>query len=277
MAQAQWMTLEELIKTTDLSHYKSESNTWSWNNLISQYYGTDWNLAIIPMSGSRLLRKSGNNQYYFTQVSSGGGDSYYSFPTKRKFRITKINADIKITNQAMSEYNRGRIAFMSVNSNMTSTWTNGLVVVYNSSKGDCDYNVTDQNYHTYDKDIVVENIDYIVLTGVGNAGVYFENVKFLVEEVETSNGGGATHIAKVTGQLKDLSSNLSDILMVSGGGGGGYLVGENAYAGADAGGISGSGSNSGNQSTGYAFGQGESGTNKSGGGGGLYGGYKSTV
>ena len=27
----------------------------------------------------------------------------------------------------------------------------------------------------------------------------------------TSNGGGATHIAKVTGQLKDLSSNLSDI------------------------------------------------------------------
>ena len=73
-----------------------------------------------------------------------------------------------------------------------------------------------------------------------------------------SNGGGATHIAKVTGQLKDLSSNLSDILMVSGGGGGGYLVDENAYNGADAGGISGSGSNSGNQSTGYAFGQGES-------------------
>ena len=90
----------------------------------------------------------------------------------------------------------------------------------------------------------------------------------------TSNGGGATHIAKVTGQLKDLSSNLSDILMVSGGGGGGYIVGENAYNGADAGGISGSGSNSANQSTGYAFGQGESGTNKSGGGGGLYGGYK---
>lgn len=93
----------------------------------------------------------------------------------------------------------------------------------------------------------------------------------------TSNGGGATHIAKVTGQLKDLLSNLSDILLVSGGGGGGLLIGEDAYAGADAGGISGSGSNSGNQSTGYAFGQGESGTNKSGGGSGLYGGYKSTV
>ena len=91
----------------------------------------------------------------------------------------------------------------------------------------------------------------------------------------TSNGGGATHIAKRTGQLKDLSSYTSDILMISGGGGGGYLVGENAYNGADAGGISGSGSNSGNQFTGYAFGQGESATNKSGGGGGYYGGYKS--
>ena len=88
----------------------------------------------------------------------------------------------------------------------------------------------------------------------------------------TSNGGGATHIAKVTGQLKDLSA--SNILLVSGGGGGGLLSGETTYAGADAGGISGSGSNSGNQSSGYAFGQGESGTNVSGGGGGYYGGEK---
>lgn len=99
----------------------------------------------------------------------------------------------------------------------------------------------------------------------------------IILPITTSNGGGATHIAKVTGQLKDLSGNLSDILLVSGGGGGGLIVGENAYNGADAGGISGNGSNSADQSTGYAFGQGESGTNKSGGGGGLYGGYKSIV
>ena len=93
-------------------------------------------------------------------------------------------------------------------------------------------------------------------------------------EPKTANGGGATHIAKVTGQLKDLSSSLSDILLVSGGGGGGLLVGEDAYAGKEAGGISGSGDNSADQSTGYAFGQGESGTNVSGGGGGYYGGEK---
>ena len=92
----------------------------------------------------------------------------------------------------------------------------------------------------------------------------------------TSNGGGATHIAKVTGQLKDLSSNLSDILLVSGGGGGGLIVGETDYSGKEAGGISGSGDNSADQSTGYGFGQGESGTDVSGGGSGLYGGYKGT-
>lgn len=95
--------------------------------------------------------------------------------------------------------------------------------------------------------------------------------------VTTANGGGATHIAKQTGQLKDLSNYLSDILIVSGGGGGGLIIGENAYNGADAGGISGSGNNSGNQSSGYAFGQGESGTNDAAGGGGFYGGYKDII
>ena len=91
----------------------------------------------------------------------------------------------------------------------------------------------------------------------------------------TSNGGGATHIAKRTGLLSSIgASNLSDILMVSGGGGGGLIIDEDTYNGKDAGGISGSGNNSANQTTGYAFGQGESGEGVSGGGGGLYGGYK---
>ena len=48
-----------------------------------------------------------------------------------------------------------------------------------------------------------------------------------------SNGGGATHIAKVTGQLKTLSNNLSDILMVSGGGGGGLLLGDSGWHGTE--------------------------------------------
>lgn len=83
-------------------------------------------------------------------------------------------------------------------------------------------------------------------------------------------GGGATHIAKVTGQLSALENNLSDVLIVAGGGGGGLISNETPTTGANGGGISGSGSNSADQTTGYAFGQGES----SGGGSGLYGGYK---
>ena len=47
----------------------------------------------------------------------------------------------------------------------------------------------------------------------------------------TSNGGGATHIAKVTGQLKDLSA--SNILLVSGGGGGGLLLGDSGWHGTE--------------------------------------------
>lgn len=95
--------------------------------------------------------------------------------------------------------------------------------------------------------------------------------------VIASNGGGASYVSKVSGQLKDLSSNLSDILIVSGGGGGGMIIGTTVYDGKDAGGISGSGSNSGNQNGGYAFGLGESGSGVSGGGSGLYGGYKGIV
>ena len=117
-------------------------------------------------------------------------------------------------------------------------------------------------------------LEYEFYTTLQYDKIFVNNIDVTPIQTYTSNGGGATHIAKVTGQLKDLSSNLSDILIVSGGGGGGMLVGETEYAGADAGGISGSGDNSADQSTGYAFGQGESGADVSGGGGGLYGGYK---
>lgn len=87
------------------------------------------------------------------------------------------------------------------------------------------------------------------------------------------NGGGATHIAKVTGQLNELSGHLSDILIVSGGGGGAICTDSYMRIGNSAGGKAGGGDNSGDQSSGYGFGQGESSINQSGGGGGLYGGY----
>lgn len=101
--------------------------------------------------------------------------------------------------------------------------------------------------------------------------VYLNDTNVTPSSDIIGTGGGATHIAKVTGLLSTLSSNLSDILAVAGGGGGGLISNETPTTGANGGGISGSGSNSADQSTGYGFGQGES----SGGGSGLYGGYKS--
>lgn len=123
-----------------------------------------------------------------------------------------------------------------------------------------------------------KKVNYLMVS-IAQGEVFFKDLVFqgtLPAPTYTSNGGGATHIAKRTGQLKDLSSYTSDILIVSGGGGGGLLVGETEYTGKEAGGISGSGDNSADQSTGNAFGLGESGTNLSGGGSGLYGGYKGT-
>lgn len=43
-------------------------------------------------------------------------------------------------------------------------------------------------------------------------------------------GGGATHIAKVTGELASLSSNSSQVLIVAGGGGGWYGGGVGLYS-----------------------------------------------
>ena len=115
-----------------------------------------------------------------------------------------------------------------------------------------------------------------IFTSLSEFTTYVENL-YEPYNIVIANGGGATHIAKVTGLLSTLSSNLSDILIVSGGGGGGFIANNTAYDGADAGGVSGSGELSGNQSTGYRFGQGESSSLLSGGGSGLYGGYKSNL
>lgn len=99
-------------------------------------------------------------------------------------------------------------------------------------------------------------------------------------------GGGATHIAKVTGVLSELENNIDDILIVAGGGSGalsyyaiGYRQSSGCCTGCSGGGYAGSYmtkmNNSGNQTTGYSFGKGsgESASYAAGGGGGFYGGH----
>ena len=101
------------------------------------------------------------------------------------------------------------------------------------------------------------------------------------DDESSGGGGGATHMAKVSGTLNTLSSNVSDILIVAGGGGG---VSWNYNAG-HGGGYKGNSVteldttiDGGTQTTGNAFGKGgnaatHSNTPGGGGGGGYYGGY----
>jgi hypothetical protein len=93
----------------------------------------------------------------------------------------------------------------------------------------------------------------------------------------TASGGGATHIATISGVLSSLSSNTSSVIIVAGGGGGArdqenFETASVHSNGGSGGGISGGGTGGGTQSSGYAFGTGASMIGNSGSGGGWYGG-----
>ena len=102
-------------------------------------------------------------------------------------------------------------------------------------------------------------------------------------------GGGATHIALVSGELKDLSGNQSSIIIVAGGGGGSAWYNAPSAGGFKSYSSDHSTSSFATQSSGYAFGLGQSApdlipgssTNAedgvAGAGGGFYGGYVTDI
>ena len=96
-----------------------------------------------------------------------------------------------------------------------------------------------------------------------------------------SGGGGATHIATSDGSLSHLSADPSAIILVAGGGGGAIFIDGEGKNGGSGGGYKGTGvvesDKSGTQNAGFNFGQGESGNNYSGSGGGYYGGSVSSA
>ena len=258
---------EDLVRQTDLTHVQV-SNSTTINNL-SDYYNTDWNLNYYLTQNRTLTKVDG--EYIASNV---GTDYYYLFQFKTRQKIQKISLDLKIPTYSGNAYTLFHIRTWDIVNGSNVNGTRFALQKHTSKSSNIDVliDVNKTDYGHYEKTFS-EATDVILFGIYCDVGEFrFKNLK--VETAITSNGGGATHIAKRTGLLKDLSSYTSDILMVSGGGGGGLLVGEDIYAGKDAGGISGSGNNSANQTTGYAFGQGESGTNVSGGGAGLYGGYK---
>lgn len=129
---------------------------------------------------------------------------------------------------------------------------------------------------------------YVVCGGSNtgyNGGGYHSEFDPPNSQTGYSVGGGATHIATVTGLLKDIGKtsfidNGAGLIVAGGGASGGYTG-----AGGTGGGLTGgngSRKQGGTQSTGYAFGQGQDADSDfdgpylhiwGSGGGGLYGGY----
>ena len=242
---------------------------------LRQYFGTD-DILIVKDGSSYTLTLS-NGEYY---VSTGSGmEIAICIPLDKTYKITKVSFDVKMTASA-SRYYVTALGFANATSESVTfvgTFSDHPIEKTGGHYYGDSVLITDDNWHlvSYDCNAYGNYLFFDCADYSSGGTMYFKNIKFEIAGA-TTNGGGATHIAKVTGQLKDLSSNLSDILIVSGGGGGGLLVDSTEYTGKEAGGISGSGDNSADQSTGNAFGQGESGTDVSGGGSGLYGGYKGT-
>lgn len=233
---------------------------------------------------------------YFTQMPSGVSDSRDLFSTlgsniyelsgNDTFVTIFENDILKIEGKAYKNDSRPSMNELKFYDKRVSTLINTFFIGnlrncylsfgYDDSQHLAYYLIAGQYYYTGEWDNVSGSYYGIFGATPADRQQFYELISGSQTISYTANGGGATHIAKRTGQLKDLSSYASDILIVSGGGGGGLLVGETAYTGKEAGGISGSGDNSADQTTGNAFGLGESGTNLSGGGSGLYGGYKGT-
>lgn len=104
------------------------------------------------------------------------------------------------------------------------------------------------------------------------------------DDEASGGGGGATHIATATGLLSSLSDNKSAVIIVAGGGGGASYKYKAGSGGGYIGGInSTTNSIAANQTTGYAFGNGQDAFGYAdsdgvgGGGGGYFGGYANNV
>lgn len=263
-------------KTINLMQFTAEAmaTLWSTNTSYQEWYNNNSNPPVAPDQYVTDYGTDIISEFYTRSWRSSGSENYTIDNSRNSQIIKEYNTQVGARNivglrpydysgTIMTRYEHNELSYISLHFGIIVDDDNQQAIIIRHTR---------RYGGSYTP---VEQLAIYTATGLRSTFYLdFGNAEPL--PTYTSNGGGATHIAKITGQLKDLSSNLSDILMVSGGGGGGLLVGETDYSGKEAGGISGSGDNSADQTTGNAFGRGESGTNVSGGGSGLYGGYKGT-
>ena len=230
----------------------------------------------------------GENKIVITATEDGKNDSEYIF---------------KINRSSIDEREKGGFDYTGEEQTFTAPEDGKYLLEVWGAQG-AEKTVGRGGYGGYSSGVVELKTDEVLYINVGGQGAYRAggyngggNGQYQAGGVKNAagGGGGATHIAKISGLLSTLSNNLDDILIVAGGGGG---ASEASYAGGSGGGIQGNnGTGScfipkgGTQTTGGArgdsdatnggFGYGGSAPNGSsttgtygagGGGGGLYGG-----
>ena len=219
-------------------------------------------------------------------------------------KITYLGTSIQPTTLAVGE----QVDFASVgeHSYLVTTSGNYKLEVWGAQGGQSVGNDADQGiggygaYSVGEYHLVKGQTIYVNVGGQGEKGSIMHNAKGgyngggnatsdNIDDESAGGGGGATHVALVSGELKDLSNNQSSVIIVAGGGGGGAW-----YSAPSAGGFRSysnnySTSSVATQSSGFAFGLGQSAPDLTpgvstlsedgvaGAGGGFYGGYVTDV
>ena len=275
-------TLSNIIHTNQSNHF---SKKIFMNTNIVDGQGYTWtntkgtNTGQIQPDGTTTVGHTGNG---YARITYLGNDS--SIYVGRKWEYAYANSEQKLLTPLKGTYK-------------LEVWgaQGGNISGYNGGKGG----------YSYGEITLLAPTELSIYTGGAGVGATAEGQSLAggyngggsvtgnsgVNHI-TGSGGGATHIATVSGKLSALSSQQDKVLIVAGGGGGArnqsnHIAAARWGQGGAGGGLTSGGAYSNfntttvtkmtaclaTQTVGYAFGQGEAGNANSAGGGGFMGGY----
>ena len=168
---------EDLIQTPDLSHCKVVTG-WNYLTSYAQYIGTDWNChAKIENSSNGTITKSDTE--YCIDSKQNMGISSYIFVLPSGTKIKKMEFEGKFTNSYINQDYRIQLVARKVSSGSIAN-SGRIVIGHNNGYSDQDYNVTDQSYHTFEKEFETPiEADYIELYQAYYPA-YFKNIKLTI-------------------------------------------------------------------------------------------------
>ena len=115
---------------------------------------------------------------YAYQDSRGSNDSYYSFPLKKTYLVTKFVVSIKKPDNTFGNANYGGAFIQYCDGN--SLVGTGSIDVRKKTGGD----ITDANYHTFTKTLpIIQKANYFDIA-FAHMPTYFKDIKITVLEEE---------------------------------------------------------------------------------------------